>query len=108
MFDLEDMFDINSAPHLKTGLRGISHNDNYANNPLQHNRILPVENEQDNVNSSGYNNDGYPMIYVVVALPMIFVGLCILLLVWKTPSSKNCKSITCCCNQQEEEQEEGQ
>jgi len=116
MFDLEDMSYINSAPLLKTGLRGSSTkwsqhltNEIYANNQI-HNRILPVENEHDNVNSSEYSNNGYPMIYVVVAVPMIFVGMCILLLVWKTPSSKNCKvaSITCCCNRQEEEEDEDQ
>jgi len=97
MFDLEeDMSYNNSAPLLKTSLRGSS------------TRILPVENEHDNVNSSEYSNNGYPMIYVVVALPMMFVGMCILLLVWKTPSSKNCKvaSMTCCCNRQEEEEED--
>ena len=114
MFDLEDMSYINSAPLLKTGLRGSSTkwsqrltNEKYANNPIQHNRILPIDNEHDNVNSSGSNNNGYPMIYVVVAVPMIFVGMCILLLVWKTPSPKKCKaaSITCCCNRPEEEDE---
>ena len=115
MFDLEDMSYINSAPLLKTGLRRSSTkwnqrlpNEKYANNQIQHDRRLPIDNEYDNVNSSGYNNNGYPMIYVVVAVPMIFVGMCILLLVWKTPSSKNCKvgSLTCYCNRKEEEEDQ--